>query len=405
MGTMKAMSRQQNQTVKRQDAGEFSGLVVDAPMAELDEPQALEPETGSGISADTGARGQSEPERIFAASIRKTRVLTRDEEIDLARQIVRARNRVRRVIRQARRITRRALSDAGRGVVLPESDFREREALRVLDYALAKLQSRTVLRGEGFTRRELRLFIAELTAALAEYRKVRDQMIEANVRLVSLLARQYRHATLSYLDMVQEGTIGLIRAIEKYEPDRGVKFSTYAVWWIWQQITRSVDNQGALIRTPVHWSQFRRRMDREAQRGAPEDASDADNFALGQGVAPERAAQMTQMFRFVSTDAPASDEDDRPLETVVGDAEKEPESQLLQNDLRAQLDEAITRLPAREAHILRERFGLRDDASQTLEELGTHFGVSRERIRQLESRALRQLRDVCAAQGLQDYLA
>lgn len=351
-----------------------------------------------------GLRGQSDPERLFAASIRKTRVLTREAETELAREIVRARNRVRRVIRQARRITRRALSDAGRGVILPESDFREREALRVLDFAQAKLRVAAPLRGEGFTRRDLRVFIAALTTALADYRSVRDQMIEANVRLVSLLARQYRHPTLTYLDMVQEGTIGLIRAIEKFEPDRGVKFSTYAVWWIWQQITRSVDNQGALIRTPVHWSQFRRRMDRQTQRSAPEDAPLVDDVAMEQGVAPERAAMMTQTFRFVSTDTPASDDDDRPLETVVGEAEKEPESQVLQDDLRAQLDQAITHLPAREAYILRERFGLRDDESQTLEELGTHFGVSRERIRQLESRALRQLRDVCAAQGLQDYL-
>jgi RNA polymerase sigma factor (sigma-70 family) len=230
-------------------------------------------------------------------------------------------------------------------------------------------------------------------------------MIEANIRLVSLLARQYRHPALSYLDMVQEGTIGLIRAIEKFEPDRGVKFSTYAVWWIWQQITRSVDNQGALIRTPVHWSQFRRRMDRQSQRSAPDDAPVAEDVAVEQGVAPERAAMMTQMFRFVSTDSPQSDDDDRPLETVVAEPAKEPESQVLQEDLRAQLDQAITRLPPREAYILRERFGLRDDESQTLEELGTHFGVSRARIRQLETRALRQLKDVCTAQGLQDYLA
>jgi RNA polymerase primary sigma factor len=363
------------------------------------------PEQSSDAEAPVEAlRGQSDPERLFAASIRKTRVLTREAETELAREIVRARNRVRRVIRQARRITRRALSDAGRGVILPESDFREREALRVLDFAQSKLRVVSPLRGEGFTRRDLRVFIAALTTALTDYRTVRDQMIEANVRLVSLLARQYRHPTLTYLDMVQEGTIGLIRAIEKFEPDRGVKFSTYAVWWIWQQITRSVDNQGALIRTPVHWSQFRRRMDRQTQRSAPEDAPLADDVAMEQGVAPERAAMMTQTFRFVSTDTPASDDDDRPLETVVGEAEKEPETQVLQEDLRAQLDQAITHLPAREAYILRERFGLRDDESQTLEELGTHFGVSRERIRQLESRALRQLRDVCAAQGLQDYL-
>jgi RNA polymerase primary sigma factor len=366
---------------------------------------AREPRPASEDNGAPEGQGGIDVERLFSASIRATRVLTREEETELAQQIARARQRIRRLIRHERRIAQQALADAGRGVVLPDNDFREREAIAVLAFAERTLKEGRRRASRGMPRKELRRFVVDLTDALADYRALRDRMIEANIRLVNLLARQYRHPTLSFLDLVQEGTIGLIRAIEKYEPSRNVKFSTYAVWWIWQQITRSVDNQGALIRTPVHWSQFRRRMDREVQHQASSnDGVSPQELAVQRGLDPERAAMMTQTFRFVSTDAPASDEDERPLETVVADQEQEPEARALQSDLRAHLDQAITQLPPREAYILRERFGLADDQSQTLEEIGDHFGVSRERIRQLESRALKQLREVCTAQGLQDYL-
>ena len=344
-------------------------------------------------------------ERLFAASLGTTKLLTREEESALAQQIVRARARVRRIIRQARRLSGAALADAGRGVVMPDTDFREREAIAILNYARERLLDSRPHRSLGMTRKDLRVFVRELSAALADYRALRDQMAQANIRLVSMLSRQYRHPTITFLDLVQEGTLGLFRAIEKYEPNRKVKFSTYAVWWIWQAIARAVDNHGSLIRTPVHWSQFRRRLNRESQTITSDDGSSSfDELPSTQGIDPTRVAMMAQTFRYVSTDAPASDDDDRPLETVVADEELEPEEQAFQTDLRERLHEAVAQLPAREAYILQHRFGLRDDQSQTLEEIGSRFGVSRERIRQLENRALKQLREVCSAQGLEAYL-
>lgn len=366
----------------------------------------FEPETALELHSDeSDTRDEETPhyqldsESLFSAEIASERLLTRAEEESLAREIVHARKRVRTILRRARRLARAALADAGRGVVLPERDFREREAVTILQFAEAALRTPAGVRTTGLNKPALRAFIAELRPALDDYRVVRDRMVRANVRLVAMLARRYRHPTLTFLDLFQEGTLGLLRAVEKYEPERQVKFSTYASWWIWQQLGRTADTQGALIRTPVHWNQLRRRIGRaqdegeagEALRGSPE------------GIDPTRLDAMTQGFRFVSTDTP-SDEDERPLEAILAGSEASPETQVLHTSLGKHLESALEELPAREGFIVRHRFGLGSEDSQTLEEISAHLGVSRERVRQLESRALAKLREVCGARGLQEYL-
>jgi RNA polymerase primary sigma factor len=360
------------------------------------EPKETQPSPVLELDAD----------RLFFAELAETTVLPRAEEIALARRIVRARKRVRAILRRARRLSLAALADNGRGVVPPDQDFREREALSILSYAQDALQDRRKAVATGLKRKELRAFLAELSSALEEYRTVRDQMVRANLRLVSMLARRYRHPTLTFLDLFQEGTIGLFRAVEKYEPGRNVKFSTYAAWWIWQQLGRAADTQGALIRTPVHWSQFRRRLNRETQEAARETDGVVSRAQLASAAGMDRVRldTMAQSFHFVSTDAPLGDDDDRPLESMLPSTGNEPEEHAGQNSLRRHLEHALRRLPERESMILRQRFGLENDESQTLDEIGTRLGVSRERVRQLESRALKQLKEVCADQGLRDYL-
>jgi RNA polymerase primary sigma factor len=305
---------------------------------------------------------------------------------------------VRSILRRARRLARAALADAGRGVVLPERDFREREAVAILQFAEEALRTPAGVRATGMNKRALRAFIAELQSALEEYRAERDRMVRANVRLVAMLARRYRHPTLTFLDLFQEGTLGLLRAVEKYEPERQVKFSTYASWWIWQQLGRTADTQGSLIRTPVHWNQLRRRIGRSQDEG---EASEA--LRAGEGTDPSRLEAMTQGFRFVSTDTP-SDDDERPLESILAGNEASPEAQVLQTSLGKHLESALEALPPREGFIVRHRFGLGNEDSQTLEEISAHLGVSRERVRHLENRALAKLREVCGARGLQEYL-
>jgi len=369
-----------------------------------------------GLEADvdlTSADDEREPSApqldaaaLLATDLSATNVLTRAEEQALTRKIARARQRIRTILRRARRLTRAALADGGRGVVAPEQDFRERETLAILNYTERALQEPRLARALGYGRKELRALFAELSAALAEYRTLRDQMVRANVRLVSVLARRYRHPTLSFLDLFQEGTIGLLRAVEKYDPERNIKFSTYATWWIWQQLGRAADTQGALIRTPVHWNQLRRRVSRDARTLAGENDGplSREDLAAANGMDRARLETMAQAFQFVSTDAPLSDDDDRILETMLAADGIEPEEQAFKAGLRERLEVALRQLPEREHMILRQRFGLDHDASETLEEIGARLAVSRERVRQLENRALKRLKQVCADQGLQDYL-
>lgn len=341
-------------------------------------------------------------ESLFSAEIASETLLTRTDEEVLAKQIVRARKRVRAILRKARRLGRAALAGAGRGVVLPEHDFREREAVTILSYAETALQTPAGVRAAGMNKPTLRRFVKELRQALDEYRTVRDRMVRANVRLVALLARRYRHPTLTFLDLFQEGTLGLLRAVEKYEPERQVKFSTYASWWIWQQLGRTADTQGALIRTPVHWNQMRRRVNRSQDDPEASAASNQIERAT-EGIDPTRLDAMTHGFRFVSTDTP-SDDDERPLESLLAGNEDSPEAQVLHTSLGNHLASALEQLPPREGFIVRHRFGLGNEDSQTLEEISTHLGVSRERVRQLENRALAKLREVCDARGLREYL-
>jgi RNA polymerase primary sigma factor len=347
------------------------------------------------------AYGRRDAESLFSAEIAGQALLNRADEEALAKRIVRARKRVRAVLRRARCLTRAALAGGGRGVVLPERAFREREAVAILQFAEEALRTAAGVRATGMGRRALRAFIAELREALDDYRLVRDQMVRANVRLVALLARRYRHPTLTFLDLFQEGTLGLLRAVEKYEPERQVKFSTYASWWIWQQLGRTADTQGSLIRTPVHWNQLRRRLGRSQDEAG--EAVLRDQRSAAGGTDPTRLEAMTHGFRFVSTDTPA-DEDDRPLDALLAGREASPEARVLHRSLGHHLESALEQLPPREGFIVRQRFGLGTEDSQTLEEISAHLGVSRERVRQLENRALAKLREVCTAQGLHEYL-
>lgn len=367
------------------------------------ESRQSESESGADEIQPRPVSRSLDAESLFAVEIGEEGLLNRAEEQALATQITRARRRVRGVLRRARRLTRAALADRGRGVVSPERDFREREALVVLQYAQAILRAPVDSRAAGTDRRAVGKFVTELTAALDDYRTLRDQMVRANVRLVAMLARRYRHPTLTFLDLFQEGTLGLMRAVEKYEPERNVRFSTYASWWIWQQLGRTGDTQGSLIRTPVHWNQLRRRLSRSKTAGEAGAATEPAERLVTEGIDPARLEVMTQGFHFVSTDT-ASDDDERPLESILPGSSADPESEAMHAALGECLESALAELPARDGFIVRRRFGLGADDSQTLEEISVQLGVSRERVRQLESRALAKLREVCSARGLREYL-
>jgi len=342
----------------------------------------------------------------FFQDVGSTALLTPEEEQAIGRAIVRSRNRIRRLLRRLPRLTAAALPKHGRSVIRPNDDFRERETVMILDFAKRLLRSRRRIEPQLASRMRLREFVHALEAELDTYRELRDRMIEANLRLVISFARRYRRVGVSFLDMVQEGTLGLIRAVEKYDPVKEVKFGTYAVWWIWQQIGRAGDAHGGLIRTPVHWNQLRRKVGRETQRLQTKHDGEVTREALAEasGVDAGRLETMTQSFQCLSLDSPLGADDDRTLEDLLASESNDPEQGAAAVDLSQQLEAALAHLPQREADILRLRFGTADSQSLTLEEVGRRYGVSRERIRQLEARALRQLLPICESQGLRAYV-
>lgn len=352
---------------------------------------------GVGRAGRRDESAERDAERLFTAEIARLSLLSCDEECALTRRLALARARVRAIMRRAPRLVAAALAGAGRGVVRPERDFREREVLVVLRAAERALASRAGGRASGVPRATLVRQIAALRVALAEYRELRDRMMQANVRLVARLARRYRHPTLTFLDLFQEGTFGLLRAVEKYEPARGIKFSTYASWWIWQQLGRSADQCGALIRTPVHWNQMRRRIARAHASAHPSTGESAG--ALGMG-----AVTMMPPFQYLSTDT-AAEADEWHGAALLPNADADPEVLVHRAVLTHRLAAAVGSLPTRERLIVEQRFGFADGRSRTLGEIGAQLGVSRERVRQLEARALDRLRAACAGTGLRDHLS
>jgi len=227
-------------------------------------------------------------------------------------------------------------------------------------------------------------------------KKAREHMIKANLRLVVKIARDYEGLGLPLLDLISEGNIGLMKAVERFDPAKGGKLSTYGSWWIKQSIKRALANQSKTIRLPVHLVDKISKMRRTALRLQEELGREPtdEELAAELDTSPARVAQMrTAAIRPASLDAPIGDEDSNTFAEVVQDeAAENPYAQLEGKTVTAMLREMVKTLDAREATILRARFALDGGTAQTLEEVGKTFGVTRERVRQIQNVALRKLR-------------
>jgi RNA polymerase primary sigma factor len=314
-------------------------------------------------SPDRGSAGSSDPVRMYLKEIGRVPLLTGAEEVEYSRRV------------ESGGFAAIRLADLAASGQLAGLPFEERRALQ-----------RTVRRGED----------------------AREVLIEANLRLVVSIAKRYVGRGMHFLDLIQEGNLGLMRAVEKFDYTKGFKFSTYATWWIRQAITRAIADQARTIRIPVHMVESINKVHR-VQRQMLQDLErepTVEELAEAVGLTEDRVREIQRIsLDLLSLDAPVGEEDDSHLSDFIEDqAAEAPADAAARRMLNRAVIDALDELNDREKAVVRLRFGLDDGQARTLEEVGKEFGVTRERIRQIESKTLAKLRHPHRSQKLRDYL-
>ncbi len=322
-------------------------------------PEASEPSEAAAARPDRlGEGGVSDPVRMYLKEIGKVPLLTAAQEVNLAQRI-----------------------EAGLAAAVEIAEA---------NGSLPSLDERS------------------LHARVADGLRAKRQLIEANLRLVVSIAKRYVGRGMLLLDLIQEGNLGLMRAVEKFDYTKGFKFSTYATWWIRQAITRAIADQARTIRIPVHMVETINKVTRVQRQMVQEKGREPTVEELGEklGMVPERVREIQRISQEpVSLEAPVGDEDDSLLGDFVEDpGAVAPADAAARALLTEAVEEALEQLSERERRVVRLRFGLDDGQLHTLEEVGKEFGVTRERIRQIESKTLAKLRHPTRSQRLRDYL-
>ncbi|HQT27027.1 MAG TPA: RNA polymerase sigma factor RpoD, partial [Burkholderiales bacterium] len=284
------------------------------------------------------------------------------------------------------------------------------EALSRFQHAIIEQQQKilSVQHLAGMPIKDLKEINRQMSTGEARARRAKREMTEANLRLVISIAKKYTNRGLQFLDLIQEGNIGLMKAVDKFEYRRGYKFSTYATWWIRQAITRSIADQARTIRIPVHMIETINKMNRISRQILQETGQEPDPAVLAEKMEmPEdKIRKILKISKEpISMETPIGDDDDSHLGDFIEDAATmAPVEAAVYASLRGVTKDILDTLTPREAKVLRMRFGIEMNTDHTLEEVGKQFDVTRERIRQIEAKALRKLRHPSRSERLRSFL-
>ncbi len=295
----------------------------------------------------------------------------------------------------------------------PEEDFEEEEEIEMASRSLAlddpvRMYLREIGRIKLLTAEEEIELARKIVKGGLEGANAKRKLVQANLRLVVSIAKKYVGRGMLFLDLIQEGNLGLIRAAEKFDHERGYKFSTYATWWIRQAITRAIADQARTIRIPVHMVETINKLKKITRKLAQEKSRKPNEEELAQamGISVVKLREIIKVAQEpLSLETPIGKEEDSRLGDFIEDREAEaPATTVAHELLREDLTEVLSSLSPRERDVLRLRFGLDDGRQRTLEEVGQLFGVTRERIRQIEAKALRKLRHPNRSRRLKEYI-
>ena len=364
------------------------GLDLDIPDAETEQSQAI-------VDTSTDAIAIDDPVRMYLKEIGRVPLLTGNEEIDIAKRMADGKPAEQAIINFVKAQTGEEFEDF-KNAIQHLAETKLNTKFKDYSYAVDALAETDAAIDPGM------LALAE------DGQYAKSQLAEANLRLVVSVAKRYVGRGMLFLDLIQEGNLGLIKAVEKFDYRKGYKFSTYATWWIRQAITRAIADQARTIRIPVHMVETINKLVRVNRQLLQELGREPrpEEIAKEMGITEDKVREIIKIAQEpVSLETPIGEEEDSHLGDFIADDEAPaPENIASTAMLQSHLEEVLRTLTPREEKVLRLRFGLDDGKTRTLEDVGKEFNVTRERIRQIEAKALRKLRHPSRSKRLKDFL-